>query len=88
LAQVAGALAGAGHHQHAEAVARTITDPNRQADALAQVANELARAGETRSAARLAAAICAVGHWTSAVGPVLQLAPSAYTQLALTLEEH
>ena len=52
LAQVAEALAGAGQHQQAEAVARSITDPVWQAQALAQVAEALAGAGQHEQAAR------------------------------------
>ncbi|HEY3981732.1 MAG TPA: hypothetical protein VGM79_31055, partial [Streptosporangiaceae bacterium] len=35
----------------------------------------------------MAAVACAVGRWTTAVGPVLLLAPSACPSLARTLEE-
>ncbi len=88
LAQVAQALAAAGRYQHAQAVALTITDPGWQANALAQIAGALARAGEVSRASRTAAAACAAGDWTHAVGPVLLLVPSAYTTLARTLEEY
>ena len=54
LAAVAGALAQAGHHEQAEAVARSITDPDQQAEALAAVAEALARAGRHRRAAAVA----------------------------------
>jgi hypothetical protein len=94
LAQVAKSLASGGQYGQAEAiagqaesVARSISDPVWQAQALAQVAGALTRAGEARPASRIAAATCAVGQWTIAVGPVLLLEPSAYTALARTLEE-
>jgi len=87
LAEVAGALARAGRHQQAEAVARTITDPDQQASALAEVAGALAQTGETRSAARVTAAVCAVGTWTTATTPVLLLEPSAFTALTRRLKE-
>ena len=61
LAQVAGALAGAGQYQQAavlagqaEAAARAITDPGSQVQALAQVAEVLAGAGQYQQAAALA----------------------------------
>ena len=67
--------------------ARTITDPAPQAKTLAQVAEMLARAGNARIASCIAAAVCAAGRWTDAVGPVLVLVPSAYPALAPMLEE-
>jgi hypothetical protein len=66
----------------AEAIARSITDLEAQADALARIAETLARAGETRFAYRMAAATCAIGRWTTAAPPVLLLAPSAYPEPA------
>jgi hypothetical protein len=87
LALVAEALAGAGQYQQAEAIARSITGLDSQASALAGVAEALAQAGQDRPAARVAAATCTVGQWTTAVRPVLLLAPTAYTMLAHTVEE-
>jgi hypothetical protein len=43
---------------------------------LAGIAGALARAGEKRSASRMAAATCAVGQWTAAAEPVLLLEPA------------
>jgi hypothetical protein len=86
LAQVAAALAGAGQHQRAEAIARSITSSDHQAQALAQVAAALAKAEETRAANRIAAAACATGHWTTAAPVVLLLNPAAVTMLARMLD--
>ena len=48
------------------------------AHSIARLTESLARAGETRSAVRVAAAACAAAHWTTAASPVLLLlAPSA-----------
>ena len=89
---MAGALAAAGQHEQAatvagqaEAAARSITDPDRQAGALAQVAGALAGAGNTRYAYRVAAATCAVGRWTAAARSVLLLDPSAFAALERVL---
>jgi hypothetical protein len=60
----------ADQHQHAATVARSITNPDRQAQTLA------AR-GETRQARHVASVACAVGRWTMALVPVLSLEPSA-----------
>ena len=49
---MAGALAEAGQHEQAAAVARSITNPYRQAQALAAVAGALAEAGQHEQAAR------------------------------------
>ena len=54
---MAGALAGAGQHQQAEAMARSITDPHSQAQALAQVAEALAGAGQHQQAETVARSI-------------------------------
>jgi hypothetical protein len=61
---VAGALAGAGQDQQAtvlavqaESTARTITDPDSQASALAQVVRALAKAGQYQRAEATARAI-------------------------------
>jgi len=65
-----------GQHQHAATVARSITNPDRQAQALATVAKALAARGETRHARQVASVACAVGRWTMALVPVLPLEPS------------
>ena len=67
----------AGQHQHAATVARSITNPDRQAQTLATVAEALAARGETRQARHVASVACAVGRWTMALMPVLSLEPSA-----------
>jgi hypothetical protein len=67
----------AGQHQHAAAVARSSTSPDRQAQTLATVAGALAARGETRQGRRVASVACAVGRWTVALMPVLSLEPSA-----------
>ena len=58
-------------------VARSITNPDRQAQTLATVAEALAGRGETRQARYVASVACAVGRWTMALVPVLSLEPSA-----------
>jgi hypothetical protein len=58
-------------------VARSITNPDRQAQTLATVAEALAARGETRQARYVASVACAVGRWTMALVPVLSLEPSA-----------
>jgi hypothetical protein len=70
----------------AEAAARAITNPYRQADALARLAEALGSAGDTPFACRLAAAACAVGHWATAAKPVLILAPSAWATIQRLLQ--
>jgi hypothetical protein len=80
---VTGALAEAGLHEQAEAVARSITDPGAQA--LVQVAETLAEAAKTRTASRVAAAACATGQWTTAAPVVLLINPAAFTMLARML---
>ena len=64
-------------HQHAATVARSITNPDRQAQTLATVAEALAARGETRQARHVASVACAVGRWTMALVPVFSLEPSA-----------
>ena len=54
---MAGALAQAGQHEQAEAVARSITDPDEQAQALAAVAGALAKAGQHEQAETVARSI-------------------------------
>ena len=71
------ALAEAGQHEQAAAVARSITNPDAQAQALAAVAKALAARGDTRQARHVASAACAVGRWTTVLGLVLSLEPSA-----------
>lgn len=58
-------------------VARSITNPDRQAQTLATVAEALAARGETRQARYVASVACAVGRRTMALVPVLSLEPSA-----------
>jgi hypothetical protein len=58
-------------------VARSITNPDWQAQTLATVAEALAARGETRKARHVASVACAVGRWTMALVPVLSLEPSA-----------
>ena len=89
LAALVGALARAGQHQQAtavaaraETVARSITSPDGQAEALVAMAEELAARGDTRHARHLTSAACAVGRWTTVLGPVLSLEPSAVSVLA------
>ena len=84
LVAVAGALAGTGQREQAaaaaaraETAARSITDPDRQAQALAAVAEALAATGNRRLARHVASAACAVGWWTTVLGVVLSLEPSA-----------
>jgi hypothetical protein len=66
------ALAKAGDHEHAAAVARSIADPERRATALAEAAVALAKTGDSRYANQLASAACTFGHWTAA-SPLLLL---------------
>jgi hypothetical protein len=58
-------------------VVRSITNPDRQAQPLAVVAEALAARGEPRQARHLASEACAVRRWTQALTPVLSLEPSA-----------
>jgi tetratricopeptide (TPR) repeat protein len=88
LAALAEALANAGEHQRAmalaakaEEVARAITDSVRQGQALAAVAAALADAGDPRSK-RVAASACIVADWLTALRLVLLLEPSAHTVVA------
>ena len=76
-AGVAAALAQAGQHEQAETVARSITDPGWQVDALAEVGRVLVARGDTRRAHHVASAACAVGRWTKVLGLVLSLESSA-----------
>ena len=76
LAAVAEELARAGQHEQAVIMARSIPDPGRQAQALA-AAEALAARGDTRQGRHVASAACAVGRWTTVLGLVLSLEPSA-----------
>lgn len=91
LAEIAGALAWVGQAERAQATARSIAglqstgttrspdSPHPQAYALAQVAEALAISGDTRNGSQLAAAACITGDWTTALRPILLLAPSTVT---------
>ena len=81
---MAGTLAEAGQHEQAaamaaqaETMARSITDPGWQVDALAEVGRVLVARGDTRRAQHVASAACAVGSWTKVLGLVLSLESSA-----------
>ena len=63
---MAGALAAAGQHEQAETVARSITDPDRQARALAAVAGALAGAGRHEQAETVARSITNPGRQAQA----------------------
>jgi len=78
-------LARAGMRQQA-AAARSITRPDAQAGALAQVAEALAKAAKTKAASQVAAAACATGQWTTAAPAVLLLNPAAFTMLVRMLD--
>ncbi len=87
---MARALAQAGHHHQAkaaalqaQAAAQDITNPDRRAQVLAQIAEALIKARDNQSAARLAAAVCALGKWRIAARPVILLDPDALTTLRL-----
>jgi hypothetical protein len=58
-------------------VARSITNPDEQARALAAVAKVLVAKGDTSQAHHVATATCAVGKWTTVLELVLLLEPSA-----------
>lgn len=78
---MAGALAEAGQHEQAETVARSITDPDEQAQAPTAVAWALAAKGDTRQAHHVASVACAVGQWTTVLELVLSLEPLALSVL-------
>jgi hypothetical protein len=61
--------------------------PDRQAEALARIAEALARTEDTYSARRMAAAACAAGRWTTSAVPVLVLDPTAFSDLARVLDD-
>jgi tetratricopeptide (TPR) repeat protein len=84
LARVAVALATVGQNEHAvviaglaEAATNSVASPEMRAEILAQVAEVKATAGDVESGCRLAALACATGVWTTAVRPVLLLAPGS-----------
>ena len=81
LTAVARALAQAGQHQQAADVARSITDADGQARALVEVAETLVAREATGQARRVASAACAAGRWTTVLGLVLSLEPSAVRAL-------
>jgi hypothetical protein len=54
-------VAVADQHEHAETIARSITDPHRQPRALAAVAKALMAWGDRRQARLVASAACAIG---------------------------
>jgi len=60
-ARVLTAVAVADQHEHAETIARSITDPHRQPRALAAVAKALMAWGDRRQARLVASAACAIG---------------------------
>ena len=51
-------------------MARSITDPDKQTDALAEVGRVLVAWRDTRQAHYMASAACAVGRWTKVLGLV------------------
>ena len=61
----------------AETVARSITDPDRQVQALVAVAKALVAMGDPKRARHVVSVACAVGSWTTALELVLLLEPSA-----------
>ena len=65
----------------AETVARSITTPDRQAQTLLAVASALAARRDTRQARHVASVACAFGRWTTVLGLVLSLEPSAVSVL-------
>jgi len=77
LAAVAGALAGAGQHEQARIVARSIINPDQRAQALTAVVKALVARGDTRQARHVASVACAAGRWTTVLELVLWLEPSA-----------
>ena len=56
----------------AAVAARSITNPDRQTQTLATVAEALAARGEMRQARHVASEACAVGRWTMALVPVVE----------------
>ena len=63
-------------------VARSITDPDWQVQALTTVVGALAARGDARQARHVASVACAVGRWTAVLKLVLSLEPSAVRELA------
>ena len=62
-------------------MARSITDPGEQAQALTAAAEALVARGDTRQAHHVASEACAVGRWTTVLELVLSLEPSALRAL-------
>jgi hypothetical protein len=58
-----------------------------QHDTVARATETITTGGQISSARRAAAIACGTCHWTSAVGPVLLLEPSAFAALAHVLHE-
>ena len=78
LAQVARAAAEFGDLDQAAAAARSITDPERQVQALA----ELARESEPEQARSLLALALAVGNWEPLAETLAQISPDAIVVIA------
>ncbi len=74
---IRGALAGAGQHEQAKIVARSIINPDQRAQALTAVVKALVARGDTRQAHHVASVACAAGRWTTVLELVLWLEPSA-----------
>ena len=87
LTRVAEVLAETVKGRQAEAVARSITDPDRQGNALTEVAVTLAQVGEEHSASRIVAELCVVRRWSTTARPVILLDPSAGAKLICAWEE-
>jgi hypothetical protein len=66
-----------GQRIRAEALAASITNPDRQAQALTAVAGALEAREDTRQVHYVASTACAVGQWTTVLELVLSLEPSA-----------
>jgi len=60
----------------AETVARSI-DPDQREQTMTAVAETLAARGDTRQARHVASVACTVARWTTVLGLVLSLEPSA-----------
>ena len=68
-------------------MARSITDPEQQASAMADVAVTLAKAGDMTAANRLAVAACTLGRWTAA-SSVLLFDGKAFTTLMRVIADN
>jgi len=86
LSEAAETLAAAGQYDRARAIADSIADAHLRAYTLAPVAEELARAGRTQSAAELVSEVCATDPWEAAIRPALLLAPAAYAPVMAILK--